>query len=255
MRARALAAARRGIIRKIVTSDPIAPAYYNRVLHRDWVEYLPDVFSLNVNDAPPSADAAPPVSSVAPRKFTFLGEISECKGILPFVQAASELLSDPDAREKAHFLIAGKIIDAHSRIEEALCELARSYPDNITIESRRLSDNEMIDAIEEADFLCVPYINYSGSSSFLNYGAFHGKPLLGPRFGLMGELIRRYDLGATCRTESPQSILTALRDLISFGEPERVAFLAGRDRFIKENFNSRFGDSLLSIASRELVKC
>lgn len=53
------------------------------------------------------------------------------------------------------------------------------------------------------DYILMPYTHASQSSGMLGYAAFYNKPVIGPRDGLIGELIVRYALGYTLKAVSP----------------------------------------------------
>jgi hypothetical protein len=97
-----------------------------------------------------------------------------------------------------------------------------------------LSEQEYVDYIAAADLVCMPYRGMFGTSGVLTHAAHAGKFVLGPEFGTIGELVRRYRLGIACNTEDRYSLERGLRGGISLVRNKEHIKAEGMKEFLRD---------------------
>ncbi len=165
--------------------------------------------------------------------FLLFGGVDGRKGIYQLLEAI-ELLP-PAVCQQLCLLLVGQPhptdrIDIHLKIT-ALCE------------TRQLQAIEHYDFIPEADVLTyfqladtilAIYQRHVGMSGILLLAAAAGKPVLSSDYGLMGELVRRYQLGLAVDSTQPTEIARALTTLLSTS-PQTLADPSQMKLFAEQN--------------------
>lgn len=64
--------------------------------------------------------------------------------------------------------------------------------------------------------ILVPYLMAYNSSGCIGYAAQCDKPVIGPSYGLLGRLIKKYNLGIMIDKITPQTLISAYRNIRSF---------------------------------------
>jgi glycosyltransferase involved in cell wall biosynthesis len=157
----------------------------------------------------------------------FPGSIARRKGILEFLRALFQLVS-----EQGDFFSDQVVVVIAGRISSDIRELVLSWvtrirkissEETIFVFDRFLADKEFVSFISASDVVCMPYIKFIGMSGVLVQAAACGKPVLAPEFGLIGELVRRYELGILCRPTDHENLVAALYECL-----EQVQTFSGR---------------------------
>jgi glycosyltransferase involved in cell wall biosynthesis len=207
-------ACHRRFVAEILTLDCLAMGVYNRLLATAKVRYLPD-YLLPRTSTPSSREEFG--LSGNRTVFLYAGSISNRKGVREFV-AALELAFAESSQFRAHsaILFAGRVIESRELLCDAVDQLTTRYPDSsVILCDRRVTDAEFLSLLRLSDVVCIPYIEFVGMSSLLAHAASEGCPVLGPQYGLLGELIRRHDLGVACDTSDPVAIKNAMYRLLA----------------------------------------
>jgi glycosyltransferase involved in cell wall biosynthesis len=227
-------ACHRDFVSEILVLDPLAPDFYNKILRTTKFRYLPDyVLHLDSPTLPREYFGIPQERNV----FLFAGSIANRKGAREFVAAIRCAFAENAVfRSRSTIVFAGRILESREVICNAVEEFTSLYPDaSVFLFDRHLTDQEFVSLVAVSDVVCVPYIQFAGMASLLVHAAAYGHPVIGPRYGLLGELIRRYNLGLTCDPADPAELKDALYKLPT-GDPESrerqrealFAFGAGR---------------------------
>ena len=143
-------------------------------------------------------DSATPV-------FLHFGAMDERKGTLEILKAIA-LLKDG---EKRCFIFAGTISCSIKDEFEILLNQSNTSQSRVILIKGFLPYDYLHNLCKTCDCILAPYLATSCSSGVIGYAAVFGKPLIGSSNGLMGELIRRYDLG-NCLEPTPKSIAEAI---------------------------------------------
>lgn len=203
-----LLAARRRFMTEILTLDPLAPNYYNKVTATKKFRHLAD-YTQRVESPISREQLGLPVDRTI---FLLAGGISDYKGVREFLTAVRLACADSERfRRKACVVLAGRILESRDLVYTTVAELVDQYPQvPILIFDRRLTDQEFSSFVAAADVVCIPYIDFVGMSSLLLHAAAHEHPVIGPEYGLLGELIRRNQLGLLCNPSSPATLEAAM---------------------------------------------
>lgn len=186
---------------------------------------------------PVSADLATVKTKlgIEPHRQVFLlfGGVDGRKGIYQLLEAI-ELLP-PAVCQHLCLLLVGQPhptdrIDIHHKI-------------TALYETRQLQAIEHYDFIPEpdvstyfqlADVVLAIYQRHVGMSGILLLAAAAGKPVLSSDYGLMGELVRRYQLGLVVDSTQPTEIAKALTTLLS-ASPQTIANRSQMKLFAEQN--------------------
>lgn len=167
---------------------------------------------------------------------------AERKGIYQFL-AALLLLPDELAR-KVCLLIAGNAESAEQiRIKEQINLVSNHRPVQVITRFEFLSDELVKQYFQLTDVALALYQRHVGMSGILLLAAAAQKPVLGSGYGLMGELVRRYQLGLTVDSTSAEDIKRGLTRCLL--EPARS--LGNQNQmqsFAEQNSAQRFAEAI-----------
>lgn len=107
-------------------------------------------------------------------------------------------------QEDFRLIIAGKenyFLKAY--IENAI----QNYKEKVELHLKFLSNEEMIQYLQEADIIVLPYRKeFDGASGPLCEGAYFGKMIIGPNHGSLGAMIENNHLGYCFESENSESL-------------------------------------------------
>ncbi len=138
--------------------------------------------------------------------FVLFGFLTERKGVLALLDS---LRMVPDsAASRIAIMVAGKVDnDIRDEVTEMCRRLAVTQPHLwLHVEDRRLSSGEIDALVRRSDVVLAPYQRFAGSSGVMMWAARAGKPLLTQEFGLIGRLVRDYELGIALDTSNPRTL-------------------------------------------------
>jgi glycosyltransferase involved in cell wall biosynthesis len=139
--------------------------------------------------------------------FLQFGTIDSRKNSLTILNACLRM-SDDEQKNKT-VIFSGRI-DAKIRSEFFSLVEKLNGKMQIIVEEGFLSYERLNDFCYSSDYLLVLYENVCQSSGTIGYGAFFGKPVLGPSKGLLGDLIKKYSLGIVLDDINPENVKTAM---------------------------------------------
>ncbi|MBQ0126565.1 MAG: glycosyltransferase [Bacteroidales bacterium] len=124
--------------------------------------------------------------------FLHFGGLDERKGTLEILKAIIDMPSDK-LKGKV-FVFAGKIKDSiHDDFYSLLQKAERKT--RIIVYDEFCSYLFLINLCNSTDYILIPYKNTNQSSGVIGYASFFSKPVIGPSQGLLGRLIKSYNLG------------------------------------------------------------
>lgn len=137
------------------------------------------------------------------------GALDQRKGIHQLLDALTRL-SDQHCQQIC-LLLLGEVAAAEREILQAkIHDLQQTRPLQICCRDGFVSDREVQLHFQLADLVLAPYQRHVGMSGILLLAAAAQKPVLSSHYGLMGELVQRYQLGLGCDSTDPQAIAAAL---------------------------------------------
>ena len=172
-------------------------------------------------------------------KFLLFGALTGRKGVAELLEAVASL---PDsARSRLEIVLAGCMDESTRGQVGSLLERHAGLRDCITIIDRFLTTGELEWLVSHCDVVLAPYQRFVGSSGTLVWAAALQKPVLAQSYGLVGELVRRFQLGEAVDTQSPDALSGAVARLLdpTLRARHRQAML--RDQFLAGRTPHDFG--------------
>ena len=140
--------------------------------------------------------------------FLFFGAISKRKGAEVLLDALKQLSAE--GLKKSAFVFCGKPDLRYQREFHASVAEVQDLEDlEVHFENNFVSDERMMAFFEQADCILMPYLRPEYSSGVLALAARVGKPVLGPKDGLLGRLIQENGLGDVTPI-TPEALANAL---------------------------------------------
>jgi glycosyltransferase involved in cell wall biosynthesis len=196
-------------------------------------------------EAGPSVNGTRGASEAAER-FTLVlfGVLSRLKGVVATLESIPYL--PPEVRGRLRIRLAGPLSTDISSTVHTLIRDARDTTElEIELDDRYLGNEEIQPLLQAADVILIPYQNHVGMSHVLVRAAATGVPVLGPRYGLVGELIRQHRLGRAIDSTSPENIADTISDMVLHNhlgfDPDSAT------RFAEANTVERFADTILDL--------
>jgi glycosyltransferase involved in cell wall biosynthesis len=246
----------RSIMGEVLVLDPLAQDYYNLKLQTSKFRFLPEYRIL----VEPISDSRKHFNIPEGRQIIlFTGNIARRKGAIEFVKAFQKVLVEhKHLKDQLTVVFAGLIMeDVRDTFYKAISELHSVCPNfPILIIDRYLTDDEFITLIAISDLICMPYINFIGSSGILMNAAAWGRPVLASEFGLVGELVRCYNLGIACNTSSvselARAVYKAINEFKHIDDERRQAIKAFATKYSLplDQFGEEIFSSLLRVVSK-----
>jgi glycosyltransferase involved in cell wall biosynthesis len=223
--------------------DPYIVPYVEALHPRVAASFLPDGFTPQ-SPTRTRAETHEQWGIEAHRKVAlFFGVIDGRKGIFRVLDAVQRL---PETAQAALALVvAGPIAEQeYTAIETDLQAVRERTRVQLVTDTRFIPDAEIQDLIRGADLALVTYQQHIGSSNVLIRAAAEAVPVLGSDYGLVGEQIRRKQLGLAVDATSAEALAAALRTFLD--APGAVPYNAeAARRFAAENTAERYAETLL----------
>lgn len=210
-------------------NDNIAPIYLNKKFKTTIFKYLPDPFvSLPINELEGLREDL----NIDEGKIVCLhfGALTERKGTVDILKAILEV--DPEKISRYFFIFAGKI---NADIKEDFYSLSNEVKTKteIIIYDDYVDYNFIGSLCMTSDFILIPYKQTDQSSGVICYAAQFQVPVVGPRTGLLGKIIKRNKLGILLDNSSVESIKKFLNNT------EDNKYLV-KSNYLKNNTVSKF---------------
>jgi glycosyltransferase involved in cell wall biosynthesis len=182
---------------------------------------------------------------IAPERQVFLlfGALTSRKGIFPLLDSLLQL-SDHDC-ERVALVFAGEASkDDAAALQAKIAEVQQAKPMlQIVGDYRFLPLDELQGYLQSADVLLAPYQRHVGMSGILVWAAMVQKPVLSSDYGLMGELVRRYQLGIAVDSTQPEAIASGFRQFLH-QDPATVGDRTQMQTFADLNHGDRFAATI-----------
>lgn len=188
-------------------NDAESVKFYNAKYKTDKFAFLPDPIDVVVSNKEDVATGRKEEKIILLHAGCFRKE----KGTFAIIEALRMLPTD--IRDKFKFILCGSstIDEDNRRAVEEMRDLAG------------LMDTEFYNSFvpaeflhkqyQRADYILIPYQNSAQSSGNLGHAASYGKPVIGPKEGLLGHLIESYKLGYCLEALAPESIAALLTEI------------------------------------------
>lgn len=188
--------------RVFVLNDEASASQFNQIYKTQKFVPLPDPFTpipegedINIRELLSIADDK--------KVFIHFGAMARRKGTLKILDSL-KLLSDDECSKYA-FIFAGRI--AQDIIEEFYDKLQAAKDKVQVIVKDEFCSYEFLGALcNECDAILCPYLDTSLSSGLIGYAAQFKKPVIAPDKGLIGKLVKKYEMGALISSVTPENL-------------------------------------------------
>lgn len=218
---------------RVLTNDPLAPSFYNRLLRTSKFHFVPDPVIKPFPTSDPRCDTNLPAHKTI---YLIFGGMNAYKGVLELLQAFTHVCKHNETFRTSTLLILAGVIGKPIRAEfqQRLQHLNALSPEPLALSfDRYLPEEELSRLISASDIICVPYRypDHRGMSAVLLNAAAYGHPIVGTRFSLVGELIRRYNLGIGVDCSDILSLATALQRIRDYAPALREKYASSWKQF------------------------
>jgi len=227
-----------------VLNDPVVARRLNKeVDDQDLFHPLPD--PVPILPMPPESVSLREHCGIDSERtlFLFFGTISERKGVYRVLEALERLQSDIQRRVAILFL--GQLKKGQ---EEAIRRAVKRVKDldrlQVRVDFRFVEPVELALALRDCDVVLVPYQRAEGSSGVIGHAAQAGKPVIGPQSGLIGELIRDYELGKAIDTVCAEEIAKGISAFVRETRCKPASAYRGEE-YVRERSPTLFVKTLL----------
>jgi glycosyltransferase involved in cell wall biosynthesis len=139
------------------------------------------------------------------------GALTTRKGVTQLLDAIATL--SPDLSQQICLLLVGES-NIQSQIDARINLICQSQPIQIITRYEFVPEEDVQAYFQIADIVLAPYQRHVGMSGILLQAAAAEKPVLSSDYGLMGEIVRRYQLGVTVDSKMPTEIAKGLTYLL-----------------------------------------
>ena len=224
-------------LRTLFSIDPFAPKYIETKF-KSKVRVLPlaDPVKLDKFSELPSVNFQDKLGIEAERKvFLLFGALTGRKGVSQLLEAI-DLLPD-DLCQQSCFLLVGEGNKQHIQAQgKRICQ---AKPVQIISNCQFVPEQDVPQYFQLADFVLAPYQKHIGMSGILLLAAAAQKPIISSNYGLMGELIRRYQLGLAVDSTVPREIVRGITECLH-KSPEQLGDRDQMKAFAEQNSAERF---------------
>ena len=189
-------------------------------------------------------NAASEVCTTGRCRFLLFGALSSRKGIFIVLDAMRQLPTDIACRTE--LMLAGKVVkQQQDDFSAALAALRNDCPALLINHlDAFIPYNQIPVLFSSALAILVPYAGTDSSSGVLGHAALYKKRVIGTDQGLIGKLIRQYDLGIAIPPDNAEKLAGAISSCIN--SESGLLVPDGMQRYIQERHPDVFAGRLLA---------
>ncbi|MGA1132958.1 MAG: glycosyltransferase family 4 protein [Prochlorotrichaceae cyanobacterium] len=180
--------------------------------------------------------------------FLLFGALTERKGISKLLQSLW-LLNPEDYQNIALAIVGEASPDQREKIETQIVSLCHKFPIQIYRNYQFVPEADVQAYFEVSDLILAPYQNHVGMSGILILAAAKQKPVISSNYGLMGEIIQRYQLGLAVDSTDPQSIAQGIQRYLN-NQSQVLWNQETMQQFALQNTAEKFASTLLQVLPR-----
>jgi glycosyltransferase involved in cell wall biosynthesis len=197
-------------LKTVFCLDPFVVKYFEQLKTQAKAVYLPDPVQIYSDSELKPKKLRHELGIDSHRKvFLLFGALDGRKGLHKLMEAIP--LLSPDLCQKLCLLLVGPISSRDkAQVQVQIEQITHSLPVQIIICDRFVNEQDIQPYFQIADVILAPYQRHIGMSAILVRAAAAQKPILSSGYGLMGEIVRRYELGLTVDSTEPKEIAKGL---------------------------------------------
>ncbi|MGP1372622.1 MAG: glycosyltransferase family 4 protein [Almyronema sp.] len=221
----------RSRLHTLFSLDPFAVPHLNRLLKRAEAVHLPDPVALAPAATSRVQQLRAELQIAANRTVALIfGALTQRKGVPQLLEAIAQL-SQEDCQQLCLLLVGESNLE--QSLEARIAELTAQKPIQIVRRYAFVPEADVAAYFQLADLVMAPYQRHVGMSGILLQAAAAGKPVLSSNYGLMGELVNRYQLGLAVDSTQPFALADGLHQLLNqpletFGDRHQMQAFAAQ---------------------------
>ncbi len=228
-------------LQTLLSLDPFAVEHLNKFNSQAEAVHLADPVEILSSNQNPSSTIKEDLGIESGRQIFFLfGAITARKGIYQLLEAL-KLLPD-ELCQKLCLLIVGES-GIKAELEKIIGDISQTKPVQIISRYEFIPEEEMQAYCQMVDVILAPYQRHVGMSGILLLAAAAGKPVLSSNYGLMGEMVRRYNLGLAVDSTLPAEIASGLSRML-VAPKEELCDRTKQQYFAEENSAEKFAQTI-----------
>ncbi len=238
-------ALRSGQVNTLFSLDPFAPDSIAKLTAEVKVIHLSDPVVPHPLE-PARCDQLKTQLKIDPHRQIFLlfGKLDPRKGTYQLLEAIRQL--PQELSQKLCLLFVGQIPHLEQpKLTSYIAEISAQTSAQVLIHNEFVSESDMPLYFQLADVVLAPYQRHVGMSGILLQAAAAQKPVLASNYGLMGELVRRYQLGVAINSEHPSEIAQAMSELLWNGTSS-VTQPSHMQAFVEQNLADKYINTMIS---------
>jgi glycosyltransferase involved in cell wall biosynthesis len=224
--------------------DPFVTKYVNPDVKHSKLVYLPDPVELHQESNTALQNLREQLGIEPNRKlFLIFGALTERKGINQLLDALA--LLSPDFCEQLAVVMIGEASASYRQhIEARIQDLVQHHPIQIVRHYQFIPEEDVQKYFQTADVVLAPYQQHVGMSGILIQAAAAQKPVLSSDYGLMGELVKQYQLGLAVNSTQPRAIAEGIQEILY--SKDLVSNVLKMQQFADQNSASQFASVIFN---------
>ncbi|MBW4441690.1 MAG: glycosyltransferase [Plectolyngbya sp. WJT66-NPBG17] len=232
---------RRAQFDRLFCLDPYAIDQIQSLQPTAKIQHLPDPIEPQTTDSIEITTLRKQLGISESRKILLLfGFLDQRKGIYQILRAIKQL--DPDIARSLCLLLVGQVDPKEqTSLMTTIQTIEKQTPVQIVLQDQFVK--ETFPYFQLADIVLAPYQRHVGMSGILLQAAAVNKPILSSNYGLMGELVERYQLGEAIDSEDPSEIAVALERM--WLDPTHHYDATKAKAFVNQNLAAHFVNTIM----------
>ena len=226
-------------LQNIFCLDPLAIEQIEQFSSKANIVHLPDPIQLDKFNIPDHHGLRQSLGIDRHRQvFLLFGALDGRKGIYQLLDAIAELPSDL-CQKICLLLVGGTNANEQANIKLKLKSVCQTKPVQIIERYEFIPEPEVPVYFQLTDVVLAPYQRHVGMSGILLLAAAAGKPVLSSNYGLMGEIVKRYELGLSVDSTIPSEIAQGLTQCLT-RNPHKLGDRVKMQTFAKQNSKDNY---------------
>ncbi len=203
------------LVSKVFCIDPFASAAINEKFSTSKAVHLADPVEIPGIQTSRIETISDKLKIEKGRKtFLLFGSINARKGVYKTLDALSQL-SDDSCRQICLLIVGAPRASELEMLNYRIDEVTAQKPIQVLTVFEYISEADVPVYFRLSDFVLAPYQSHIGMSGILLLAAASDKPVISSDFGLMGKLVRQFELGVSINSSSTDAIRDAISCLLS----------------------------------------
>lgn len=224
--------------RVLMCNDSASAHYLNRLFHTAKFRYMPDPVGA-LPDYPGHDIREELGISRSEKVFLHPGSMYGYKNTLGILRALC--LMDEKRTSKPVVIFAGQIRDGIKEEFNRLYQKASSHGRLFLLEGY-LPFERMADLFVTCDYVLIPYSVKGQSSGIVGHAAYYGKPVVAVKGGVIGKMVRQWQLGYLLEDDSETSICRFLDEALDRTPVSTVGNTYAEEHTIQKFYHTVFDD-------------